>query len=163
MEFLKLRCPADMDTDTLKTGWRYVDSVLAHPQYLIEYDRRTNEITRCDELPEYLTVTAIGGFDGSPAQPMEKPLFGFEKTYSAHLDDHGATYFFAPVPEHPEERQVLMLLPDAGRHVDYRVEDVDGDGINELLLTGLGGEKLFMLCDVDITGQLITQLYSTWN
>lgn len=163
MEFLKLRCPADMDTDTLKTGWRYVDSVLAHPQYLIEYDRRTNEITRCDELPEYLTVTAIGGFDGSPAQPMEKPLFGFEKTYSAHLDDHGATYFFAPVPEHPEERQVLMLLPDAGRHVDYRVEDVDGDGINELLLTGLGGEKPFMLCDVDITGQLITQLYSTWN
>ena len=46
---------------------------------------------------------------------------------------------------------------------DGDIRDRDGDGINELLLTGLGGEKPFMLCDVDITGQLITQLYSTWN
>lgn len=47
--------------------------------------------------------------------------------------------------------------------MDYRVEDVDGDGINELLLTDLGGEKPYMLCDVDVTGQLVTQLYSFGN
>lgn len=108
-------------------------------------------------------MTAIGGFGGSPAQPMEKPLFGFEETFSAHLDGYGATYFFIPIPEQPEQRQVLMLLPDAGRRVDYRVEDVDGDGINELLLTNLGGERPYMLCDVDVTGQLVTQLYSIWE
>ena len=89
-DLLKLRCPADMDTSTLQIGWRYVNSILSHPQYHMAYDRRTNEITWCDELPEYLTVTAIGGFGGSPAQPMEKPLFGFEETFSAHLDGYGA-------------------------------------------------------------------------
>lgn len=162
-DLLKLRCPADMDTSTLQIGWRYVNSILSHPQYHVAYDRRTNEITWCDELPEYLTVTAIGGFGGSPAQPMEKPLFGFEETFSAHLDGYGATYFFIPIPEQPEQRQVLMLLPDAGRRVDYRVEDVDGDGINELLLTDLGGERPYTLCDVDVTGQLVTQLYSIWE
>ena len=94
---------------------------------------------------------------------MEKPLFGFEETFSAHLDGYGATYFFIPIPEQPEQRQVLKLLPDAGRRVDYRVEDVDGDGINELLLTDLGGERPYMLCDVDVTGQLVTQLYSIWE
>lgn len=70
-DLLKLRCPADMDTSTLQIGWRYVNSILSHPQYHMAYDRRTNEITWCDELPEYLTVTAIGGFGSSPAQPME--------------------------------------------------------------------------------------------
>lgn len=159
-QLLKLRCPPDMDTAALEAGWRYVNSILTHPRYLIEYDRRTNEITRCDPQPEYLTVTAIGGFDGSPAQPMEKPLFGYDATFSSQLDSCGATYFFVPVPGQPEARQVLMLLPDAYRSVDYRVEDVDGDGINELLLTDLDGELPYMLCDVDVTGQLTTRLYA---
>ena len=44
-DLLKLRCPADMDTSTLQIGWRYVNSILSHPQYHMAYDRRTNEIT----------------------------------------------------------------------------------------------------------------------
>ena len=151
-DLLKLRCPADMDTSTLQIGWRYVNSILSHPQYHMAYDRRTNEITWCDELPEYLTVTAIGGFGSSPAQPMEKPLFGFEETFSAHLDGYGATYFFIPIPEQPEQRQglVSVLANDprpryqddpqrvygmayGGRNVRFRVE---GD-----VLTVLGVEE----------------------
>lgn len=162
-ELLRLQCPTDMDTSQLKSGWRYVNSILAHPQYSICYDRRTNEITHCDELPEYLTVAAVGSFANSAAQPMEQPLFGFDETFTAHFDSYGATYFFAPVAEQPEARQVLMVLPDAARQVDYRVEDADGDGVNELLLTDLGSDMPYMLCDVDADGQLTTQLFSMWG
>lgn len=160
---LKLRCPAELDTSRLKSGWCYVNNTLAHPQYAIWYDRRTGEITRCNESPEYLTVTAVGSFSGSAAQPMAQPLFGYDETFSAHLDSNGITYFFAPVAEQPAMRQVLMVLPDAGRQIEYRVVDTDGDGINELLLTNLEGDMPYMLCDVDDAGQLTTRLYSTWE
>lgn len=162
-ELLKLTCPPDMDTSDLKCGWRYVNGTLAHPRYVIWYDRRTSQVTRCDPVEEYLTVPVVGDFDGAAAQPMEQPLFGFEETYTAHLDGLGSTYFFAPMPEQPAERQVLMVLPDSYRQVDYRVEDTDGDGDNELLLTNLGGDMPYMLCDADPDGHLTTQLFQTWG
>lgn len=162
-ELLKLTCPPDMDTDSLKCGWRYVNGTLAHPRYAIWYDLRTNQVTRCDPVAEYLTVTAVGDFDNEAAQPMEQPLFGFEETYTAHLDGLGSTFFFAPVPEQPSERQVLMVLPNTYRQVNYRVEDTDGDGDNELLLTNLGGDMPYMLCDADPAGHLTTQLFQTWG
>lgn len=162
-QLLKLACPANMDTNSLKYGWRYVNGTLAHPRYSIWYDYRTNQVTRCDPAAEYLTVTAVGDFDDDGAQPTEHPLFGFEQTFTAYLDDSGSTYFFAPIPGQPEERQVLMVLPGGHQPVDYRVEDTDNDGDNELLLTNLDGDMPYMLCDTDITGQLTTQLFHTWG
>ena len=89
------------------------------------------------------------------------PMFDILFRNAKVIDGTGNPWFYGDVGV--EGGTVAAVLPPGSTARARRVEDVDGDGINELLLTDLGGEKPYMLCDVDVTGQLVTQLYSIWE